>query len=171
VNCRSFYCAALFVALFFAPASKAQGTPMDSTVRLPLFRAETKEYSFTPAALQPGHKREGFQQKEAPLVRFHKRQFLVLSAAVYGASAADMHETMQDRNYSWWYEKDPLAKPLMKLPPPAYYAAGFTLATGVNWLSWEMGHSRRWHKLAAIPQLLSIAGNTYGFKSNQFSNR
>jgi len=32
-----------------------------------------------------------------------------------------------------------------------------------------MGHSRRWHKLAAIPQLLAIAGNTHGYTTNRFN--
>jgi hypothetical protein len=27
---------------------------------------------------------------------------------------------------------DPLARPLVKLPTPAYYASGFALATGLN---------------------------------------
>jgi hypothetical protein len=31
-----------------------------------------------------------------------------------------------------------------------------------------MGHSRKWRKLAAIPQLLVIGGNTYGYESNRF---
>jgi len=160
----------MFVVFWFAPASKAQVTPLDSNAGLPLFRIGANEDRLIPAALQPALKSEAFQPKEGSRVRFHKKQFFALSAAVYAASAADMHETIQNRNYSWWYEKDPLAKPLVRLPAPAYYAAGLTLATGVNWVSWKMGHSRRWHKLAAIPQLLSIAGNTYGFKSNQFSN-
>jgi hypothetical protein len=81
-----------------------------------------------------------------------------------------MRQTMRVRNYSWWYETDPLAKPIVRLPAPAYYATGLVLATGVNWLSWKMGHSRKWHKLAPLPQLLSITGNMLGFKSNCYSN-
>lgn len=61
---------------------------------------------------------------------------------------------------------DPLARPVVRLPAPAYYASGLALATGVNWLSWKMGHSRRWDRLALLPQLFSIAGSTSGFKSN-----
>jgi hypothetical protein len=101
-------------------------------------------------------------------VRFHKTQFLILSAAVYGASLADMHQTLRERKYSWWYETDPLARPFVRLPTPAYYVTGLALATGLNWISWKMGHSRKWHRLAAIPQLLAIGGNTYGYESNRF---
>jgi len=43
-----------------------------------------------------------------------------LSLAVYGASLADMHQTLAFRNNSRWYETDPLAKPLVRLPAPAY---------------------------------------------------
>jgi hypothetical protein len=28
-----------------------------------------------------------------------------------------------------------------------------------------MAHSKRWHKLAPIPQLISIAGNSYGIRT------
>ena len=93
---------------------------------------------------------------------------MLLSAAVYGAAWADMHRTSEVRKNSWWYETDPLAKPFAKLPTPAYYVTGLAMATGVNWLSWKMAHSRRWHKLAPIPQLLVIGGNLYGFQSNRF---
>ena len=56
----------------------------------------------------------------------------------------------------------------VRLPTPAYYATGLAMATGPNWISWKMGHSRRWHRLGAIPQLLAIGGNTYGYQSNRF---
>lgn len=77
-----------------------------------------------------------------------------------------MHQTLAMRNNSWWYEVDPLARPFARLPAPAYYVTGLAMATGVNWLSWKMAHSRRWHKLAPIPQLFAISGNLYGFHSN-----
>jgi hypothetical protein len=78
-----------------------------------------------------------------------------------------MHQTLAVRNLSWWYETDPLARPFVHLPAPAYYATGLALATGINWLSWRMAHSRRWYKLAPIPQLLTIGGNLYGYHSNR----
>jgi hypothetical protein len=113
--------------------------------------------------------------KPAPLTRApvsvahpSKARFIILSAAVYGASLADMHQTLAVRNFYWWYETDPLARPFVHLPTSAYYATGLAMATGVNWLSWKMAHSRRWNKLAPIPQLLTIGGNLYGYRSNRY---
>jgi len=79
-----------------------------------------------------------------------------------------MHQTLDVRKNSWWHETDPLAKPLVRLPAPAYYATGLAMATGVNWLSWKMARSYRWRKLAPVPQIFSITGNLYGFHSNRF---
>jgi hypothetical protein len=101
-------------------------------------------------------------------LRISKTEFILLSAGVYAASLADMHQTLKFRNKPWWYEKDPLAKPFVRLPTPAYYASGLAMATGLNFLSWKMAHSKRWHKLAPVPQLLAISGNLYGFHSNRF---
>ena len=77
-----------------------------------------------------------------------------------------MYQTTQVRNLYWWHETDPLARPFVHLPTPAYYATGLALATGVNWLSWKMAHSRRFHRLAPLPQLAAIAGNLYGLDTN-----
>jgi hypothetical protein len=114
---------------------------------------------FERAPIKPGR---------AVLSRASKKRFLLLSAAVYGAALADMHRTLEVRKNSWWYETDPLAKPFVRLPTPAYYVTGLAMATGLNWLSWKMAHSGRWHRLAPIPQLLSIGGNLYGFQFNRF---
>ncbi len=167
---RSFCRATIFAATFFAPASKAQITPVEAGGIGATFHAERKEDGFRSLTSQPAGNSESIKQSELDPVRFHKSQFIVLSAAVYAASVADMHQTLHNRKYFWWYEADPLARPFVRLPAPAYYAAGLTLATGINWFSWKMGHSKRWHKLAPIPQLLSIVGNTYGFKSNHYPN-
>ena len=167
---RYFLGAMIFQVLLFVPNSKGQATPVFFDTGAALRPAETKTTGPRPVVPDPFRKSEGVNASELPPVRFHNKLFIALSASVYGASLADMHQTMHFRNYSWWYETDPLAKPIVRLPAPAYYATGLALATGVNWLSWKMGHSRRWHRLAPLPQVLSIVGNTYGFKSNCFSN-
>jgi hypothetical protein len=75
-----------------------------------------------------------------------------------------MHQTLAVRSSPWWYETDSLAKPFVRLPAPVYDAAGLALATGADWLSWKMGRSRHWRKLAPISQVLSIGG------TNRFQN-
>ena len=149
-----------------APVSWAQGKVPESGINAVPFRAESKTPGtavVVPEYLSPN---AGISKGKKPPAHFSKQRFLILSAGVYAAGLADMHQTMHNKQYSWWYESDPLAKPLVKLPVPAYYAAGLALATGVNWLSWKMGHSRKWRKVALLPQLFAITGNSYGFKSN-----
>lgn len=159
-----------FAVALYIPAAKAQTPTIESAVRESLLVEEGKPTRHSLDVSSSFDKNGGPGRQENFPTHFLKKQFVVLSAAVYGAGLADMHQTMHNRNYSWWYEKDPLARPMVRLPAPAYYATGLALTTGVNWLSWKMGHSRRWHKLAPLPQLLSIAGNTYGFKSNCHPN-
>ena len=155
--------------LFFS-ASNVRGQAFsDAPVFHPtVLGPEVKKTDLKIELATPLRKKEQHDLLSARVGRFPKMQFLILSAGVYGAAFADMHETLKERKYPWWYEADPLARPLVKLPAPAYYATGVALATGVNWISWKLGHSRRWHKLAAIPQLLAIGGNTYGYTTNRF---
>lgn len=159
----------MVAAIFFAPPAKAQSVLTKSASQTLLSAEENKERNIRAGASATCVKSESSLGRVSPAESFHKKQFVVLSAAVYMASLADMHQTMHVRNQPSWFERDPLARPIVRLPAPAYYATGLTLATGVNWLSWRMGHSRRWHKLAFMSQLFSIAGNSYGFRSNHFA--
>ena len=106
--------------------------------------------------------------------RVPKKPWIVLSLAVYAAAAWDMHGTeyvagLYRKNpqsfVGGYFEGDPLARPFTRLPAPAYYASGFALATGVNWLSWRMGRSPRLHRIWWLPQTLSIGGNSYGVRT------
>jgi hypothetical protein len=164
---RSLFKVTIPVVFLFTPVSKAQTVPNAPDAHAVSFEANENKAVIGSIPPDPPVKKSGVYGNEVPPVRFRKRQFLALSAGVYAAGLADMYQT---RRYSWWYEKDPLAKPMVRLPAPAYYATGLALATGLNWLSWKMGHSRKWHRLAPLPQLLAISGNTYGFKSNRFQN-
>jgi hypothetical protein len=170
VNCLTFLSVTILAVFVFAPEGKAQTIPPVRDANLALLKVDRKETGAGFSAPDPFRKRERPIGTGIPPVRFRKKQFLVLSAAVYAAGLADMHQTLHVRHYSWWWETDPLARPIVRLPAPAYYATGLALATGLNWLSWKMGHSRRWHKLAPLPQLLAIGGNTWGFKSNRYQN-
>ena len=91
----------------------------------------------------------------------NRKAFLAMSAAVYGFAFLDMHETMSLE--PGLFEHDPLARPFTKLPPPANYVTGAALATGVNFIAWKLGRSRRWHKFWWIPQAASAYGNVYGY--------
>jgi hypothetical protein len=102
------------------------------------------------------------------------RQFLALSAMTYAAAGLDMQTTYTrvqiDRTCPLCYshpfrEYDPFAKPFIHLPSPAYYAAGFAVATGVNFLGWKMSRSKRWRRVWFIPQSLSIGGNCWGIST------
>lgn len=93
--------------------------------------------------------------------RFDRTSFLFLSASVYSAAFLDMYQT--ESLGSRVHEYDPLARPFVHLPAPAYYATGAALATGVNWLGWKLAHSRRWHHVWWAPQLSAIAANSSGY--------
>jgi hypothetical protein len=84
-----------------------------------------------------------------------------MSAGVYAPAGLDMEETASFRHH--FHEYDPLAKPLVGLPTPAYYAAGAWFAAGVNRLGWKMARYPRWHKTWWVPQVTSIAGNLAGY--------
>jgi hypothetical protein len=170
VNCRSFFSATIPAIFLFAPVGKAQAGPNTPDARVVLFEANKSKADIDSIAPAPLQKKGRLSGNAILAMNSNKRNFLILSACVYAAGFADMHQTLYARRFSWWYEKDPLARPTVNLPAPAYYATGLALATYLNWISWKMGHSRRWHKLAPVPQLLAIAGNTYGFKSNRYQN-
>jgi hypothetical protein len=168
MNHRSLRAIAILSALSAAPAVIAQSEPPESKPTLSVLLLETKPSDSNPTFPLRAAEPNPFKPNPKLPAHFSKPHFVLLSAAVYGAALADMHQTLAVRKNSWWYETDPLAKPLVRLPAPAYYTVGLVMATGVNWLSWKMAHSRRWRKLAPIPQLLSISGNLYGFRSNRY---
>jgi hypothetical protein len=168
MKCLGSLGSAVLVAFLFATDGKAQIQSDDPLFRPTVFAPAAKRSDLKIELSTQSRIREHYDPKPVGAVHTSKTQFLILSAAVYGASLADMHQTLKERKYDWWRESDPLARPFVRLPAPAYYATGLALATGLNWVGWKMGHSKKWHKLAAIPQLLSIGGNAYGYKTNLF---
>jgi hypothetical protein len=168
MNYRSIRCIAILGAIFIVPAINAQTDPPESKPGLSVLLLEPYPADSSSPPPVRSVERAPIKPGRTFLPQLYGKKFVLLSAAVYGAALADMHQTLAVRNYSWWSETDPLARPLVRLPAPAYYATGLAMATGVNWLSWKMAHSRRWRKLAPIPQLLAISGNLYGFRTNHF---
>jgi hypothetical protein len=166
MNIRSVCRLAILGAIFIAPVANAQTNPPDSGSRLAALLLEPERTDSNLLSPVRPAKANPFQSGPKSPVRFSNAKFVLFSASVYGAALADMHQTLEVRSSSWWYETDPLARPFARLPAAAYYATGLVMATGVNWLSWKMAHSRRWRKLSPLPQLLSISGNLYGLHSN-----
>ncbi|HEY4949325.1 MAG TPA: hypothetical protein VIH88_03240 [Candidatus Acidoferrales bacterium] len=89
------------------------------------------------------------------------KSFFVLSAGVYTAAGLDMQRS--ESMLPHFDEKDPVVRPFLRLPAPAYYASAAMFATGINFLGWKMTRSERWHKIGWLPQVTSMAGNLAGY--------
>jgi hypothetical protein len=100
-----------------------------------------------------------FLSSDSP--RPSRANFFLLSAVVYGVAFLDMHQTLSLGSHV--DEHDPLVRPFVHMPPPAYYATGAALATGMNWLGWRISKSRRWRRMWWAPQLTAIAANSFGY--------
>jgi hypothetical protein len=115
---RFVFGAAMLAGTFLAPAGMTQTTSPDL---VPQFSAATQAWKapdLKPAVRGRNLVKGFIEAKSKSTERFSKKQFFVLSAVVYGASLADMHQTLAVRKNSWWYETDPLARPFVKLPAP-----------------------------------------------------
>ncbi|MGB8799416.1 MAG: hypothetical protein WCC97_01910 [Candidatus Acidiferrales bacterium] len=140
----------LFAALL--PAARAQIVPVSLTKtsvadsRIP-----------TGAVLTPLPRSEPRRAIKTAL----PRSFFVLSAGVYAAAGLDMQRS--EAMLPDFDERDPIARPFLRLPTPAYYASAALFATGMNFLGWKMARSARWHKIWWVPQLTSMAGNLAGY--------
>jgi hypothetical protein len=156
----------VLMALVVGPAAMAQANIPDPALKISQLPLPTNRLDSTPVSMPSPPIANPVRPAPKPPPHFSRTRFALLSASVYVAAFADMHQTLQERKCSCWHEADPLARPFIRLPAPAYYASGLAMATGLNWLSWKMAHSRRWHKLAPVPQLLAVGGNLNGFRSN-----
>jgi hypothetical protein len=156
----------VLMALVVGPAAMAQANIPDPALKISQLPLPTNRLDSTPVSMSSSPIANPLRPAPKPPPHFSRTRFALLSASVYVAAFADMHQTLQERKCSCWREADPLARPFIQLPAPAYYATGLVMATGLNWLGWKMAHSRRWHKPAPIPQLLAVGGNLNGFRSN-----
>lgn len=90
-----------------------------------------------------------------------------LAITSYTMAALDARQTIIAREtYPNFNEYDPLARPFVKLPTPAYYSAAIALTTGTNWLALKMAHSsHRWERsIWWLPQAMQISGNVWGYQ-------
>jgi len=88
------------------------------------------------------------------------KSFFVLSAEVY--TAAELGMQLSESTLPHFNQRDPVVRPFLRLPAPAYYASAALFATGINFLRWKMARSERWHKIWWLPQVGSMAGNLAG---------
>ena len=89
------------------------------------------------------------------------KSFWVVTAGVYMAAGLDMQRS--ESMLPDFDESDPIVRPFLRLPAPAYYASAALFATGINFLGWKMARSERWHKIWWLPQVATMAGNLAGY--------
>jgi hypothetical protein len=137
---------------------------------LPAAHAQILPVSFTKDIVPDSKIPSGIVLVPLPLPRSEPRKpvkdarprlYLLIAAGVYTAASLDMQQS--ESMMPHFHENDPFARPLLRLPAPAYYASAALFATGINWLGWKMAQSDRWHKIWWIPQVASIAGNMAGY--------
>jgi len=112
MKCRGCLGSVVLIAFLFAIDGRAQTHSDEPVFRTSVFAPEVKKLDLKSEVVAPLRFKENHHAIPLSPVRFHKKQFLILSAAVYGASFADMHQTLKERKYDWWYESDPLANHL-----------------------------------------------------------
>jgi hypothetical protein len=92
--------AAILAVVFSVSESKAQTYWVESAARAAEFEPKAKTPEFKPESPAPIAIRKSSDAKTFSAARFHKTQFLILSAAVYGASLADMHQNASGKKIS-----------------------------------------------------------------------
>lgn len=129
-------------------------------IKMPEPPSGTLERPFSPSPKPMG-------QRPAP------KLFLLTSAGVYSAAVLDMRNTRNAMNLCssqpsqyMCHENNPLARPFVSLPAPAYYATGLGFATGINWLSWKMARSEKFRRTWFLPQMAAMLANGLGYASS-----
>ncbi len=96
-------------------------------------------------------------------VRRPSRAWFALGVVSQAAALADAKTTLDlKRSHPLtFYESDPLARPFVNLPPPAYIASVIGLSAGVSAISWKLQRSEHplLRRLWWLPQATQIAFN------------
>ena len=86
-----------------------------------------------------------------------------MSAANYAVVMSDSAATAQAQaveHFDPSTERDPLARPFVSLPRPAYLAAAFGYGATINLTGYYLRkHGRRWWW---VPQAVAIGGHSFG---------
>ena len=107
MKCRNIVGAAGLTIVCFATGGEAQMLSDEPVIRPNVFAPAVNRADLKAEVPAPIRLKGSNEAKPLPSVRTHSMQFVILSAGVYGASFADMHETLKQRKYPWWYEADP----------------------------------------------------------------
>jgi len=174
---RCFVCGLVLCSPLYAQADSR--TEPGKTERAALVDSPLPKAAVPPSASSVGAIENSEPKKKSELAPTTKL-WIALSLAVYTAAALDMHTTQDTANrvrrvhqqypffqLNYSFESNPIARPFLKLPPPAYYACGIAFATGINWVGFRMSRSKRFRKVWWLPQALSVAGNLQGYSSYQ----
>jgi hypothetical protein len=137
-----------------APAARAQTEGIPVAILNAEIRAYKSSFGVSSSQDREWHPR-------AALIRPRINSFTILAAGVYTANTMDMIKTQS--SLPNFHERDPLARPLLLLPRPLYYASGVLMATGVNYFALRLRESPRFHKVWWLPQVISIGANLGGF--------
>src|SRR5271169_3859160 len=101
---RDFIGTTLLILFFSACNARGQASSDEPVFRPIVVAPEVNKLDLKTGFAVPVPIKASHDAKPLSPGRFRKRQFLILSAAVYGASFADMHQTLKERKYDWWYE-------------------------------------------------------------------
>lgn len=96
-----------------------------------------------------------------------------LHFASFAAAGADFSATTLNHD-SWgrhFREYDPLARPVVNLPTPAYGSASTGVTLGINLLADRMNRSPRWHRWARPLLYAQIGANLAGVATNAANRR
>lgn len=160
-----FALAALLVCAILCPRAQAQTVPPFSITFSDLAAARPAVPALTHldlAAAAPIHVTPHDSPPES-VVRRSSRAWFALSLAGQAAALADATATLDLKRAHpiTFYENDPLARPFVNLPPPAYVASVVGLTAGLSAISWNLRRSE--HPLLRrfwwAPQAAQIALN------------
>lgn len=125
---------------------------------IPVPNAETTSIAAAPIHVTPHTDSPVIGVRQRPL-----RAWLALSLVGQAAVLADVKTTLDLRHSSplTFHESDPLARPFVNLPVPAYVASSVAFTAGLSLLSWRLSRSENtWiRRRGWLPQMAQTIVN------------